>query len=105
MPRLCPHCHHLGISVWKTLWSAAGPVECSHCHTILVRKQEWSRYVLLLLVPWFVITLIYRIPPDVSILIAVPLFMVGTYLHYRFAHFEPIPPPPEKTTCSSANGS
>ena len=104
MPRLCPHCHKLGISFWKTMWSAVAPVECSQCGAILVRKQEWSRYVLLVLVPIFLAAAAFHVKPEVTLLIAIPLFMVGTYLFYRFAHFVPMTPP-EKTKCTSTSGS
>ena len=105
MPRLCPHCHKLGISVWKTLMSAAGPVECSYCHSVSRRKNDWSRYILMaLLLPWFVIALVFHIDPNASLLIAVPLLMVGAYYQYRFSEFVPINPP-EKTRCASPSGS
>jgi hypothetical protein len=102
MPRLCPYCHKLGISTWATLWSAAGPVECSNCHQVSRRKRDGSLYVgflvpLVALLGVFVLHLSDTIVGELLLITA----MVVTYFHYRGAKFERLDldaPPPRETS-------
>lgn len=93
MPRLCPHCHKLGISVWKTLWaSPSTPIECSHCHQLVRLKPDWTRraWGLVIAVAVTLCLFVFRLPEAATVSTVLALMVIAAERSYHRAKFEPI---------------